>query len=57
LCFADGHVESFFWKQLFVPSNGPRSYNRSVTWDPDATVNPMTYSGTVRRPPAPPEAR
>jgi prepilin-type processing-associated H-X9-DG protein len=57
ICFADGHVESLFWKQIFVPSNGRRSDNRGVIWDPDVPLNPKSYTGTVKRPPAPPETR
>lgn len=57
LCFADGHVESFFWKQLFVPSNGRKSDNRGVMWDPDVKINAQPYTGTVKQPPAPPETR
>lgn len=56
LCFADGHAESFFWKQVYVPNNIPRSdrrCNRGVMWDPDLPVEASTYSGTCRRPPSP----
>lgn len=56
LCFADGHAESFFWKQVFVPNNIPRSdprCNRGVMWDPDLAIEPTIYSGTARRPPSP----
>lgn len=56
LCFADGHAESVFWKDVFVPSNIPRSdrrCNRGVMWDPDLPIESTVYSGTVRRPPSP----
>jgi len=54
LGFADGHVERCFWKQIFVPSNGSRSINRGVIWDPDFPLDPRPYTGTVRTPPSPP---
>jgi prepilin-type processing-associated H-X9-DG protein/prepilin-type N-terminal cleavage/methylation domain-containing protein len=55
-CFADGHAEAFFWKQVYVPNNIPRSdrrCNRGVMWNPDLPIETTTYSGTCRRPPSP----
>ena len=57
LCFADGHAERFFWKDIFVPSNGRRSINRGVIWDPDSPLDTRPYTGTVRIPTCPPDER